>query len=162
MNAMQSFALPCSELAKTVIIHILNVGKLQMKPLDVAMHAMLVMRLKRNHPKKRQNVLQICATRFTTHALKLIPRIQVIAAKEQMQRLTVVTIALSVLQIWNLPNQDTIIVSTIFATTFIFTALTWIVLRTNAESCPIAPPSVATCVLTATVGCELAFEIASR
>jgi hypothetical protein len=93
-NATQSFALPCSKLAKTAIIHISNVGKLQMRPLDVAMHAILV----KTNPLKTTNALQTCATRFTTHALTFIPRIQVNAVKEQMQQLTAVTIALIVLQ----------------------------------------------------------------
>jgi len=93
-NATPNFALPCSKLAKTAIIHISNVDKLQMKPLDVAMHAILA----KTNPLKITNALQTCATRFTTHALKFIPRIQLNAVKEQMQPLTAVTIALIVLQ----------------------------------------------------------------
>jgi len=82
-----------------------------MKLLDAVTHVI--------RAKTTNFVFQTCATRFLTNVLSSIPKIQLIVVKEQMQRLIAAPIAPTVLRTSNLPNQDTIIVSKMFATTFI-------------------------------------------
>lgn len=137
---MANFAPPCSKLVKIVMTHTSNACKSQTTLLGAVMHAMRA---------KLKSVMSTCATRLSPHALNTTLKILVFAAKGQTQRLIAATIVWSVVRTRNLPRQDTIIVSSIFVTTFIFTALTRIILRTIAERWPIMLPSAALCALTA-------------